>query len=261
MDNTGYEPSRKKPENQIVLKRPRHEHRLAQHSSFMSIPSSITPSVHGIDIFPAICGVQDVQDHMSSWMSSLIHAQDGCLQMVAQRVSMGRVQQEQLAQQVAQRPMMPSMTDQVSYLRAQLAHRDAQLEQVRAERDNHFVQEEEVLAHMRLLSSEAKDWKSRVVTETEEVLCRESAQAAQQATETQEAMDQHYKAKWRQAEADLKALYVNPTAPTRSLLHPSCMRQMLNIKSYILRMRDNYDSSPTRSSTARTASSASDSRT
>ena len=116
---------------------------------------------------PAIRGVHD---HMSTWMSSLIHAQDGCLQMVAQRVSMG------LAQQAAQRSMMPSMTDQIAYLRAQLAHRDAQLEQVRAERDNHFVQEKEVLAHMRLLSSEAKDWKSRVVTETEEVLCRESAQ-------------------------------------------------------------------------------------
>ena len=40
---------------------------------------------------------------------------------------------------------------------------------------------------MRLLSSEGKDWKSRVVTETEEVLCLESAQVAQQATETQEA--------------------------------------------------------------------------
>ena len=95
---------------------------------------------------------------------------------------MGRAHQEHLAQQVAQRSMMPSMTDQVAYLRAQLAHRDAQLEQVRAERDNHFVQEEEeVLTHMRLLSSEAKDWKStgRVVTEAEEVLCRESAQIAQ----------------------------------------------------------------------------------
>ena len=69
---------------------------------------------------------------------------------------------------------MPSTSDQASYLRAQVAHREAQLEQVRAERDNHFVQEE-VLAHMRLLSSEAKDWKSRVVTEAEEVLRRESA--------------------------------------------------------------------------------------
>ena len=90
---------------------------------------------------------------------------------------MGRVQQEQLAQQVAQRSMMPSMTDQVAYLRAQLAHRDALIEQVRVERDDHFVQEEEkVLAHMRLLSSEAKNWKSRVVTEAEGVLCRESPQ-------------------------------------------------------------------------------------
>ena len=155
----------KEPESQIVLKRPRQEDRLAQRSSSMTIPMSITPSVHGIDIIPAIRGVQD---RMSNWMSTLIHAQDGCLQTVAQRISMGRVQQEQLAQQVAQRSMMPSMTDQVSYLRAQLAHRDAQLEQVRAERDNHFVQEEEeVLAHMRLLSSEAKDWKSKVVTEAE----------------------------------------------------------------------------------------------
>ena len=120
----------KEPDSQIVLKRPRQEDRLAQHLMSMAIPSSITPAIRG------------VRDHMSNWMSSLIHAQDGCLQMVAQRVSMGRVQQEQLAQQVAQRSMMPSTTDQVSYLRAQLAHRDAQLEQVRAERDNHFVQEE-----------------------------------------------------------------------------------------------------------------------
>ena len=204
----------KEPETQIVFKRPRHEDRLAQHPSSMSIPSSITPRVQGIDIIPAIRGVQD---HMSTWMSSLIHAQDGCLQTVAQRASMGRVQQDQFAQQVAQRSMMPSMTDQVSYLRAQLAHRDAQLEQVRAERDNHFVQEEEVLAHMRLLSSEAKDWKSRVVTEAEEVLCRESAQIAQQATEAQEAMGQHYKARWRQAEADLKALCQSNSAQVQSL--------------------------------------------
>ena len=182
----------KEPESQMVLKRPRQEDRLAQCSSTPSMPASITPRFQGIDIVPAIRGVHE---HMSTWMSSLINVQDGCLQTVAQRASMSRAHQEHLAQQVAQRSMMPSMTDQVAYLRAQLAHRDAQLEQVRAERDNHFVQEEEVLAHMRLLSSEAKDWKSRVVTEAEEVLCRESAQIAQQATEAQEAMDQHYKAK------------------------------------------------------------------
>ena len=142
----------------------------------------------------------------------------GAFRWLLNRVFMGRVQQEQLAQHVAQRAMMPSTTDQVSYLRAQLAHQDAQLEQIRAERDNHFVQEEkEVLAHMRLLSSEVKDWKSSVVTETEEVLCRESAQVAHQTTETQEAIDQHYKAKWRQAEADLRALCQSSTAQVHSL--------------------------------------------
>ena len=72
-------------------------------------------------------------------------------------------------------------------------------------------------AHMRLLSSEAKDWKSREVTETEKVLCRESAQAAHQASETQEAMDQHYKAKWRLAEADLQALCQSNSAQVQSL--------------------------------------------
>ena len=69
---------------------------------------------------------------------------------------------------------------------------------------------------MRLLSSEAKNWKSMVVTEAEEVLCRESAQAAHQATEAREAMDQHYKAKWRQAEADLKALCKSNSAQVQS---------------------------------------------
>ena len=202
------------PESQIVLRRPRQEDRLIQHSMSTSIPRSRVSSVNGFDMFPAIRGVQD---HMSTWMSSLIQAQDGCLQMVAQRASMGRVQQEQLAHTVAQRAMMPSTSDQVSYLRAQLAHREAQLDQVRAERDNHFVQEEEVLAHMRLLSSEARDWKSRIVTEAEEVLCRESAQAAHQATEAQEAMDQHYKAKWRQAAADLTALCQSNSAHAESL--------------------------------------------
>ena len=108
---------------------------------------------------------------MSNWMSSLIQWQDGCLQMVAQSATMGRVQQEQLAHAVALRAAMPSTNNQISYFCAQLAHRKTQLEQVRAERDNHFIQEEEEdLTHMRLLSNEVKYWKSRVVTEAEEVL-------------------------------------------------------------------------------------------
>ena len=129
---------------------------------------------------------------------------------------MGRTHHEHLAQQVALRSTMPSTSNEVTWLRAQLALRDAQIEQVKAQRDSHFVQEEEVLAHMRLLSSEAKDWKSRVVTEAEEVLCRESAEMAQHATEAREAMDQQYKAKWQQAETDLKALCQSNSAQVQS---------------------------------------------
>ena len=81
----------KEPESQIVLKRPRQEDRLDKHSSSMSIPTSITPSVHGNDIFQPSAGSRITC--LVKWMSSLI-AQDGCLQTVAQRASMGRVQQE-----------------------------------------------------------------------------------------------------------------------------------------------------------------------
>ena len=77
---------------------------------------------------------------------------------------------------------------------------------------------------MRLLSNEAKDWKSRVVIENEEVLCRESAQ---QATETQEAMDQQYKARWRQAEADLRGLCQPNCAQVQSL---ACKLQETNLE-------------------------------
>ena len=133
---------------------------------------------------------------------------------------------------------MPSTTNQVAYLRAQLALRDAQIQQVKAQRDSHFVQEEEVLAHMRLLSNEAKDWKSRVATEAEEVLCRESAQMAHQATEAQEAMDQHYKAKWQQAEADLTALCQSNSVQVQS----RCMRPIQNIKGFMMHKRDDFNS-------------------
>ena len=73
------------PENQIVLKRPRQENRFIQHSSSSSIPRNIVSNVQGFDMFPVIRGARD---HMSNWMSSLIQQQDGCLQMVAQRVTM-----------------------------------------------------------------------------------------------------------------------------------------------------------------------------
>ena len=198
------------PERQMVPKRPRREDQLVPR---LQSTMSIVPHVRGIDLMPTIRGVHE---HTSTWMSCLINAQDGCLQAVAQRASMGRTHQEHLAQQVALRSTMPSTNNEVAWLRAQLALRDAQIEQVKAQRDSHFVHEEAVLAHMRLLSSEAKDWKSRVVTEAEEVLCRESAHMAHQATEAQEAMGQHYKAKWQQAETDLKALCKSNSAQVQS---------------------------------------------
>ena len=104
-------------ERQMVPKRARREDQLVPR---LQPTMSIAPHVHGIDLMP-----------MSTWMSSLINAQDGCLQAVAQRTSMGRTQQEHLAQQVALRSTMPSTSNEVAWLRAQLALRDAQIERSR----------------------------------------------------------------------------------------------------------------------------------
>ena len=93
----------------------------------------------------------------------------------------------------------------------------AQLEHVRSERDTHFVQEEELLTHMRLLCSEAKDWKSRVVSEAKQVFCRESTEAAHRATEVQKTMDKQFQARWRQAEAELRDLCKSNSAQVQSL--------------------------------------------
>ena len=165
-------------ETQLALqgpKRPRQDDRHAQQAITFSIPTSLASPVTTLNMSTFIRGFGD---SVTSWMSNLINQQDGCLRMVAQ----------QLAQTVARSATMLSQNDQARYLRAQLAHREAQFEHVRSERDTHFVQEEEyLLARMHLLSSEAKDRKS--ISEAEQVLCREPAEAAQHATEVQDAMD------------------------------------------------------------------------
>ena len=53
-------------------------------------------------------------------------------------------------------------------------------------------------------AAKAKDWKSRVVSEAEQALAQESAEAAQGANEVQEAMDKQFQARRRQAEAQLQ---------------------------------------------------------
>ena len=41
--------------------------------------------------------IRGFQDNVTSWMSSLVNQQDGCLQMVARQASVGKLRQEQLA--------------------------------------------------------------------------------------------------------------------------------------------------------------------
>ena len=60
-------------ERQMVPKRPRREDQLIPR---LQSTVSIVPHVQGIGLMPTIRGVHE---HMSTWMSSLINAQDGCL--------------------------------------------------------------------------------------------------------------------------------------------------------------------------------------
>ena len=119
------------PETQFALqgpKRPRQKTDLLNE-----VPRTMSPA---ISMSPFIRGFQD---NTTSWMSNLINQQDGCFRNVAHQASQGRLRQEQLAQTVASSaPSTSSTNDQVQYLRAQLAHRDAQLEHVRSERDTHL---------------------------------------------------------------------------------------------------------------------------
>ena len=110
-------------ETQLAIQgpeRPRQEDRVAQ----CSVPKSLSPT---LNMSPFIRGFQE---NMTSWMSSLINQQDGCLRMVAQQATQGRLHQEQLAQTVAHSATMPSQNDQVQYFCAQFAHQTTQLEHV-----------------------------------------------------------------------------------------------------------------------------------
>ena len=155
---------------------------------------------------PCTCGFQD---NMMSWMCSLMNEQGGCLQMVARQASQGRLRQEQLAQMVAMRaPNMPSPDrDQAQYRRPQLVHRDAHLERVRSERDTHFVQKEELLAHTRAYSAVklrtgSPEWSAK----RNKYFFKETAEATHRTNEVQEAMDRQFQAHWRQAEAQPRVM-------------------------------------------------------
>ena len=102
----------------------------------------MSPFIHGF------------QDHMTSWMSSLISQQNGCTRMVVQQAH--SLRQERLEQQaVAMRTPGGASPDRdhVQILRERLAHRDAQLEHVRSQWDTHFVQAEAQIRGMQEFNS------------------------------------------------------------------------------------------------------------
>ena len=90
---------------------------------------------------------------------------------------------------------------------------------------------------MRLLSIEAKDWKSRVVSETDQVLCRDSAEAAQHATEIQKPWINKFKFDGDKLKQNSETC-VNPTALRYRPLRRDCERVSWNTSIYILRKRD-----------------------
>ena len=176
---------------------------------------------------------------VTSWMSSSVSQQDVCMRVVAQQASVGRLRQEQLEQAVAMRaPRAPSPDkDQVQYLQDQLAHREAQLEHARSERDTLSAREKELLAHTRLLSSAAKDRKSRVANGAEQALVRESAEATRQTTEVLKTMDKQFQTPRREAEAQLTDTHESNSAQAQQLA-PSLQQSDWSTSSCILQVRN-----------------------
>ena len=84
------------------------------------------------------------------------------------------------------------------------------------------------------------------MTEAEQVLWKESAQAAHHATEVQEAMDKQYQARWRKVEAELRDLCKSNSAQAQTLASklqettgtPAalyCSRETLQLEAQALR--------------------------
>ena len=66
----------------------------------------------------------------------------------------------------------------VQALKQQLAEKGAELERVKFQRDVQFEQETEMLSKMRLMASESRDWRARVIHESEELFHYEASQSA-----------------------------------------------------------------------------------
>ena len=92
----------------------------------MSMPHTIPAMLNvspNITVSPFINGFQDL---MTSWMSSLISQQDGCMRLVAHHSNIGHQHVEQLEQTVAMivpRNSSPDR-DHVQYLQVQLAYKE-----------------------------------------------------------------------------------------------------------------------------------------
>ena len=145
--------------------------------------------------------IRSFQDNMTSWVNIWSINRMGAYRRMLDKL----VKIEQLAQTVAtSAPRMPSPDkDQVQYLRAQLPHRDAQLEHVRSERDTHFVQEKEPQAHMCLQSNSAAKLKTgspeRSAKRNKHYAKSPQKPLTEPQNYVQEAMDKQFQARWRQA--------------------------------------------------------------
>ena len=178
---------------------------------------------------------------MTSWMSSLIGQQDGCLRIVPHQASQGRLRQEQLAQTVAR--TAPSTTssnrDQVQYLRAQLAHRDAQLEHVRSERDAHLFKKKNCLLTCVCSAVKLKSGNPEWSAKRNKFYVKSPQK---QLIEPQKCKKPWTNNSYFKPVGDKQkqnsGVCVSPTALRCRLLQPVCETVNWNTSSYILPMRD-----------------------
>ena len=91
------------------------------------------------------------------------------------------------------------------------------MERVRSERDTHFVQEEQLFAHMRLLSMKLKTGSPEWSAKRNKYYAKNPQKQLIEPIEVQEAMDKQFQTRWRQTEAKLRDMSESNSAQVQIL--------------------------------------------
>ena len=222
------------PESRLVCQQPKRARQRdtdAHQSITTSIPRSIVASGTPLNMSPFIrgfSGQHDELDEQTGWVPA-----HGC-----STSNHWKTATKAIGTSVAMRALRTLLPDrdQVQDLHGQLAHRETQLEHTSDQNEIFILSKKKnylrTLVHS---AAEQKTGKSREASEAEQVLVRQSAEAAQKANEVQAAMDkQQLAASLQRSELEHQQLH---TANERRLqLEAQTLRTSQDLEQQALSM-------------------------